>query len=74
MNTYVGWPGSIHDACILSKSQVFAMQEVRTLTPNSSKLISGVHVPIVILRDLAYPLLSWLAKQYTGTGLTQVQR
>ena len=74
MNTYVGWPGSIHDARILSNSQVFAMGEVGTLAPNSPKLISNVHVPIVILDDPAYPLLSWLMKLYTGTGLTQVQR
>lgn len=50
------------------------MGEAGTLAPNSPKLISGVHVPIVILGDPAYPLLSWLMKPYIGTGLTQVQR
>lgn len=74
MNTYVGWPGSVHDAHILSNSQVFAMGEAGTLAPNSPKLISGVHVQIVILGDPAYPLLSWILKPYTGTGLTQAQR
>ena len=71
MNTYVGWPGSVHDARVLSNSKVFAMEEEGALAPNSVKLISGVHIPIVILGDPAYPLLSWLMKPYTGTGLSQ---
>ena len=71
MNTYVGWPGSVHDARVLSNSKVFAMGEAGALAPNSVKLISGVHIPIVILGDPAYPLLSWLMKPYTGTGLSQ---
>ena len=32
------------------------------------------HVPVVILGDPAYPLLTWLMKPYTGTGLSQEQR
>lgn len=72
-NTYVGWPGSVHDACILSNSEVFD-REAGTLTPNSVKVISGVRVPVVILGDSAYPLLPWLMKPYTGTGLSQTQR
>ena len=74
MNTHVGWPGSVHDARVLSNSKVFAMEEAGALAPNSVKLISGVHIPIVILGDPAYLLLSWLMKPYTGTGLSQVQR
>ena len=35
MNTYVGWPGSLHDACILSNSEVFTQGEAGTLVPNS---------------------------------------
>ena len=27
MNTYVGWPGSVHDARILSNSEVYAKGE-----------------------------------------------
>ena len=74
LNTYVGWPGSVHDARILSNSEVFVMGEAGALAPNSVKLISGVHIPIVILGKSAYPLLSWLMKPYTGTGLSQAQR
>ena len=38
------------------------------------KLISGVRVPVVILGNPAYPLLPWLMKPYTGTGLSLPQR
>ena len=74
MNTYVGWPGSVHDARVLSNSEVFAKGESGTLAPSSVKQICGVHVPVVILGDPAYPLLTWLMKPYTGTGLSQEQR
>ena len=33
MNTYVGWPRSVHDAHILSDSEVFAKGESGTLAP-----------------------------------------
>ena len=74
MNTYIGCPGSVHDARVLSNSEVFAKGESGTLAPSSVKQICGVHVPVVILGDPAYPLLTWLMKPYTGTGLSQEQR
>ena len=74
MNTYVGWPGSVNDASILSSSEVLTKGEVGTLVPNSVRVISGVRVPVVILGDPAYPLLSWLMKPYTGSGLRDRQR
>ena len=49
MNTYIGWPDSVHDARVLSNSEVFVMGEAGALAPNSVKLIPGVHIPIVIL-------------------------
>ena len=33
-----------------------------------------MRVPVVILGDPAYPLLSWLMKPYTGSGLSDRQR
>ena len=67
-NTYVGWPGSVHDVCILTNSVVLERGEAGTLVPDKKRHISGVEVPIVVLEDLAYPLLPWLIKRFTATG------
>ena len=70
MNVYVGWPGSVHDARVLSNSEVFQKGESSTLVPNSLRILAGTPVPVVILGDPAYPLLPWLVKPYSGTGLS----
>ena len=69
MNVNVGWPGSVHDARILSNSEVFEKGESGTLTPNFIRTFGGVPVPVVIIGDPAYPLLPWLIKPYPGVGL-----
>ena len=74
INTYVGWPGSVHDACILATSAVFDRGQAGTLVPNSVKVIAGVPVLVVILGDPAYPLLPWLVKTYPGVGLSDKQK
>ena len=74
MNVYVGWPGSVHDARILSNSTVFDRGQAGTLVPNSVKVIGGVPVPVGILGDPAYPLLPWLVKTYPGIGLSDKQK
>ena len=70
LNLHVGWPGSVHDARILSNSEVFEKGESGTLTPNSIRTFSGVPVPVVIIGDPAYPLLPWLIKPYPGVALS----
>jgi len=70
MNVNVGWPGSVHDARILSNSEVFNRGEAGTLVPQSVQILAGVPVPVVILGDPAYPLLPWLLKPYPATGLS----
>lgn len=70
MNVHVGWPGSVHDARILSNSEVFMKGETGTLVPQSVGILAGVPVPVVILGDPAYPLLPWLIKPYPGPGLS----
>ena len=69
MSVNVGWPGSVHDASILSNSEVFEKGESGTLTPNYIRTFGGVPVPVVIIGDLAYPLLPWLIEPYPGVGL-----
>ena len=74
MNVYVGWPGSVHDARIFVNSDVYTKGEAGTLLPNSTRVFSGVPVHVVILGDPAYPMLPWLIKPYSGSGLTAKQQ
>lgn len=74
LNMHVGWPGSMHDARILSNSEVYAKGESRTLTPSSIRTFNGVPVPVVIIGDPAYPLLPWLIKPYPGVNLSAKKR
>ena len=68
MHTYVGWPGSVHNARIFSNSDLYAKGESGELMPNRRKHINNVDVPVTILGDAAYPMLTWIIKPYPGTG------
>jgi len=59
---------SCYDDCILASFTAFAKDEVGHLIPDSKQCIDGVDVPIVILRDPAYPLLPLPMKPNTATG------
>ena len=74
MDIYIGWPGSVHDAQVLTNSDLFAKGE-GTLLPNSRRMINGCNVPLMILGDPAYPFLPWLMKGYSDSRtLTAKQR
>ena len=65
---YIGWPGSVHDARMFCNSKAYKLGESGQLVPPSTKLINGVQVPLLILGDPAYPLLSWLMKPFSDNG------
>ena len=70
----MGWPGSVHDARVLVKSELYKKGEHGDLFPPMSKQINDVLEPLVILGDPAYPLMSWIMKPYSDNGrLTRQQ-
>lgn len=61
----VGWPGSVHDARVLSNSKLYELGlQGNLFGENISEKINGVTVNPMILGDAAYPLLPWLMKPY----------
>jgi hypothetical protein len=64
-DTVIGWPGSVHDACVLANSELYVLGNTGKLfPPDLSENINGVRFPAIILSDPAYPLLPWLLKAY----------
>ena len=64
LDVCVGWPGSVHDARVLAHSALYKDIERSEILPNKTECISGVHVPLYMIGDSAYPLKSWLMKPF----------
>ena len=64
----IGWPGSVHNARVLANSELFKKGQNGSLFPQQPKLIKGVPVPLLNVRDPTYPLLPWIMKPYFDTG------
>ena len=72
---YVGWPGRVHDARVFVNSTLYKRGQDGTLFPNWKKTIHGKEIPLLVLGDPAYPLLSWLMKAFPDNGsLSREQR
>ena len=69
MDVNIGWPGTVHDAHVLVNSSLYLKDSNGTLLRYWTR-ISGVDVPLLILGDPAYPLLSWLMKPYLENAST----
>ena len=74
LNVNTGWPGSVHDARMLSNSRLIQRCEAETFLPKWEVSLGTTRVPLLILGDPAYPLQPWLMKPFSDTGLTPRQR
>ena len=60
---FVGWPGSVCDARVLSNSKLYALGcRGRLFPPDMKEEIMGKEIHPVILPVPAYPMLNWLLK------------
>ena len=72
---YVGWPGSIHDACVLVNSTVYKKAANNEILCGENVNIGGVDVPTFLIGDSAYPLSTWLMKPFAhSSSLTREQQ
>ena len=60
----VGWPGSVHDACVLVNSAVYQKASRRELMSGNEITLNGTNVPPFLVGDSAYPLCEWLMKPF----------
>ena len=64
---YIGWPGRVHDARVFANLRLYQRGQSGNL-PDWKEEIDEKDVPLVVLEDLAYPLLPWLMKTYPNNG------
>ena len=71
----IGWPGSVHDACVFVNSSLYRKAiNGEILTGNELKISDKV-VPLFLIGDSAYPLNSWLIKPFAyNTELSNCER
>uniref|UniRef100_K7EYU5 DDE Tnp4 domain-containing protein n=1 Tax=Pelodiscus sinensis TaxID=13735 RepID=K7EYU5_PELSI len=66
LDIFIGWSGRAHDARIFKNFSLYHNLEAGTLFPQRDFLMGDVQMPLCIVRDMAYPLMPWLMKPYTG--------
>ena len=68
----IGWPGSVHDARVFINSLIYKkITEDDILENEEVQTIGGCQVPVCIVGDSAYPLLSWVMKPFDDTATSE---
>lgn len=72
MDVCIGWPGKVHDARVFANSALYKKAIDGKLFPSWSRKLgtNSIDVPLVVLGDPAYPLLTWLMKPYIENAST----
>ena len=73
-DVYIGWPGRVHDARVFVNSSLYKRAQDGTLFPDCKETICGEEIPLLVLGDPAYPLLSWLMKAFPDNGSLSCQQ
>ena len=61
----VGWPGCVHDARVFANSSIYEKASDGIILPSDIvQTIGETTIPLYIIGDSAYPLLSWLMKPF----------
>ena len=68
----IGWPGSVHDARVFINSLIFKLiTEDHILDNEQCRTIEGCEVPVCIIGDSPYSLLTWLIKPFGDSATTE---
>lgn len=59
-----GFPGSMHDGCVLRQSRIFTRAEWGELLTIPTENVSGRQIGLYLVGDSAYPLSPWLMKPF----------
>jgi len=75
LDVYTGWPGSVHDARVFAHSSLYKLGVNNRLLPDTKQSIGGTEVPLYLIGDSAYPMLTWLMKPFPhNSSLSAEQR
>ena len=75
MDVYTGWPGGVHDAHMFAHSSLYKLGVNSRLLPDTKQSIGGTEVPLYLIADSAYPMLTWLMKPFLhNSSLSAEQR
>ena len=61
---YIGWPGSVHDACVFAHSSLYKKATVGSILNGANVQIQSQDISPFLIGDSAYSLLPWLMKPF----------